>query len=272
METEKSILTREVVAISDRKKLGKLKGICVDYDTRAVSYYVVGSTSTGADLVLPFSKSLAMGDTFVTIQSREDFLGSNDPEATRVLAEGSHLVGLEVFSRAGNRLGVVEGFEFDPTYGDVTKIVLNKRLSFTSDAFVFFSSDFVFVDDGVATAHDIRTGVVKQKKKVGAKMVSKPRKATPAKTAKKSVIDAASEASKNKEVPVEEVPVEEEAPKASGEDAVLVEFLVGTVVNDTVESKDGEFKVTKGTKLTEELVAEAQKHDALLLLTMSVEA
>lgn len=256
METEKSILTREVVALAEHKKLGKLKGLRVDYDKRAISHFVVSNATTGADLALPFDKMLALGDTFMTVQSREDFLASSDASTERILTEGPRLVGLDVFSRAGNRLGVVEGLEFDPSYGNVTKIVLDKDTTFAEDTFMFFSEDFVFVDDGEATAADIRSGAP-GKQKAGAKMIEGQDAPEGMKEDdKKSVMEAAAE----------------KAQAGSDEDEVLVEFLIDTVVNDDVESKNGKFKVAKGTKLTKELVAEAQKHDALLLLTMSVEA
>lgn len=256
METEKSILTREVVALTEHKKLGKLKGLRVDYDKRAISHLVVSNATTGGDLVLPFEKMLAMGDTFMTVQTREDFLPSTDASTERILTQGPRLVGLEVYSRAGNRLGVVEGLEFDPNYGNVTKIVLDKDTSFAEETFMFFSEDFVFVDDGEATASDVRAGAA-GKQAAGAKMIEEQDAAEEEKAdEKKSVMEAA----------------EEEAKNDSDEDEVLVEFLIDTVVNEDVESKDGGFKVAKGTKLTKELVAEAQKHDALLLLTMSVEA
>jgi hypothetical protein len=38
-----------------------------------------------------------------------------------------------------------------------------------------------------------------------------------------------------------------------------------------VVSEDGGFKAEKGTVLTEELIAQAAEHDALLLLTINIE-
>lgn len=311
METNESILTREIVSIEDRKKLGKLKDLCVDCDTKAVSHYIVNSATTNAPLVLPFAKSLAVGDTFMTIQNREDFIPTTQEEAKTVVDEGFRVVGVEVFSQTGNRLGVVESYEFDPTYGVVTKIILGKRTSYSAETFVFFAPDFIFIDDGEATAQELRTGTKgKAKKKAAPKSAAKaPRKASPKPEASKealiddgaaraelktiedaiaaeaaaSVREADAEGNAEAAVDAAETVVEfleaeraqaAQAPAAeeADEDAVLKEFLVDAVVNDDVESKDGGFKVSKGTKLTKELVDEAQKHDALLLLTMSVEA
>lgn len=289
METNESILTREIVAIDDRKRLGKLKDLCVDCDTRAVSHYVVNSSTTNTALVLPFEKSLAVGDTFMTIQSREDLLPSSDAEAKSIIDEGFRLIGVEVFSKTGNRLGSVESYEFDPTYGLVTKIILGKRTSYTAETFVFFAPDFIFIDDGEATASELRTGTkAKSKKKSGAKMLTKaPRKAAAKPAAKEEDEEEVSAEAIVVEAEIEEIPEAVEVEETIGEveeteevseteesdeDAVLKEFLIDAVVNEDVESKDGQFKVAKGTKLTKELVDEAQEHDALLLLTMSVEA
>ncbi len=88
----------------------------------------------------------------MTAQSRDDFPGSTSDEAKSAIEQGFRLVGVEVFSRMGNRLSVVESYEFDPIYGTVTKITLGQRLSFPVERFVFSSSDFVFIDD--ARKHD----------------------------------------------------------------------------------------------------------------------
>ena len=289
METNESILTREIVAIDDRKRLGKMKELCVDCDTLSVCHYIVNSASTNTALVLPFEKSLAVGDTFITIQSRDDLIAPSEAEAERVINEGFRLLGVEVFSQNGNRLGTVESYEYDTTHGKITKISLGKRLAFTADAFVFFAPDFVFVDDGEVTAFEVRHGVkaAKGKKRPVPRVFAKGSREASAKGA-----TAAKEEAAPVEVPLEipvEAPVKEAPAKAvvepkpepkpepepvvetGNEDDVLKEFLLDAIVSDDVESKDGSFKVAKGTKLTQALIDEAQKHDALLLLTMSVE-
>jgi len=276
METNESILTREIVAIDDRKKLGKLKELCVDCDTLSVCHYIVNSAATNTALVLPFSKSLAVGDTFMTIQSRSDFVAPSEEEAQRVINEGFRLLGVEVFSQNGNRLGTIESYEFDTTHGKITKIVLGKRLAFTADTFVFFAPDFVFIDDGEATAFEVRSGAksAKGKKKPAPRVFAKGPREASAKPAAAVAAPAAPKPVKEAEVVIEAPVAEKEVAsttEVSSEDDVLKEFLLDSVVSADVESKNGLFKVAKGTKLTKALIDEAQKQDALLLLTMSVE-
>lgn len=80
--------------------------------------------------------------------------------------------------------------------------------------------------------------------------------------------DVMAEATRVEEEETQDAPVDA---RESDDDAALVEFLLGSTVTEDVTSKDGEFTVKKGTTLTQELVDEARAHDALLLLTMSVE-
>jgi sporulation protein YlmC with PRC-barrel domain len=257
VETNESILTREVVSLGDRKILGKLEGLRVDCDTCAISHFIVRNPSTGTSMVLPFNRSVAIGDTFLTIQSREDILPASQ-EADRIVDEGFKATGIEVFSKAGNRLGVVQGYEFDPTYGEVTKLDMGDDADFNADDFIFFSPDFIFVDDGEPTASEMRatpkTAAVKHE---------------PVSTAKPAWFDNASQQVEEAHVePVVELVADE--PAMSDEDQALREFLIGALVDDDVVSEDGLFKVAKGERLTAEQVTEAEKHEALLLLTMSV--
>jgi hypothetical protein len=274
-------------------------------------------------LVLPFGNALAVGDTFITIQAAGDVIPTIDPKSTDVLQNGYILVDAEVYSKTGNKLGHVSGYEFDPVFGTVTKISLDSRGSFTSDAFVFFSPEFVFVNDGEQTAKDLRGAQSTDEvapavatpavQPVAPAPVAQPAFAAPAAapavassapmppvatdapkpatdkapqdsepepSATKSEADTAKPATeKAPETDEAEKPdlgVDEDKKEAESQDSLTVgeevtAFLVGSVISEDVTSDDGEFFVAKGTVLTKELVETAQKHDALLLLTMSVE-
>ena len=300
METNESVLTREAVALDDRKRLGKIKDLCVDCDTCSVSHYIIMNPTTGTGLVLAVEKLISFGDSFATVQSRSDFMPVSE-ESNELIKNGFHLVGTEVYSRAGNRLGAIESYEFDPVYGKITKIFLGKKLAFDTDNFVFFTPEFVFVDDGETTSLDVRTGTKPSKKIKSKGKLTK--KLSPKKTTKStsSVNDSESEvapepvaasevvpeevtpevtpepvvAPEVKVAPLPEVepePVSEPEEEIGVEDDELKLFLIGQKVTEDVESVDGAFKVSQGTELTQQLIDEAEKHDALLLLTMSVDA
>lgn len=269
METNESILVRDVVGLDDRRVIGKMRELHVDCDTLAVSHYVVASATTTAPLVLPFGQALSVGDTFVTIQSRENFLPASSTEAQALIAGGFKLVGVEAYSRTGDKLGAVASYEFDPVYGTVTSLKLADGTVFAADAFVFFAPEFVFVDDGAKTAAELR-----ESGEPAAEVVAEEVVAVDEPVADEVLLadDVAALAVEDEIVEAfEEAAVEEEALELSEEDAQLVEFLIGKTLTEDVASADGVFVAARGVILTRELVEQAAAHDALLSLTMSVD-
>lgn len=319
METNESILTKGVVSIDDRKQVGKVKGVIVDCDTCGVSHYIVSSSSTNSSLVLPFEKSLAVGDTFMTIQSRDDFLATTDLTARGALEDNFDLVGLDVYSRAGSHLGVVKGFDIDTAFGTITKIDLEDGGSFDSDAYVFFAREFVFVDDGTKTDADIRIAAANSSDEEDddtaplAEPADEEEAVEPddaeevaeelEEEAVEDMIEAAEEEAEAAEAtegvleegegedPADGEASDEEAEAAAepeadsvaeegsdGEEAVeddpdaeLRAFLVGKKLIERVVSQDGSLVLEAGDEITEQVFANAQKCDAVLLLTMSVD-
>lgn len=253
METNESILTRSIVGLDERKVLGKMSSLRVDYDTQAVSHYIVLNASTNNAIALPFENAIATGDTFITVQSYGSFVDANSPAAKELVSDSNKLIGVEVYSRTGNTLGTVAGFDFDPVFGAIKSISLENGQEFQSEAFLFFAPDFVFVDDGSQSAEDLRQSAE-----------DAPAKKEP----------AAAPAAAAPAAPAAAAPAEAPATNADGlsnEDALLVDFLVGKVLNDDVTNSDDTFALPKGTEITREIALDAKKHDALLLLTMSVD-
>lgn len=277
METNESILVRDVVGLDDRRVIGKMRELRVDCDTLAVSHYVVASATTTAPLVLPFGQALSVGDTFVTIQSRENFLPASSTEAQALIAGGFKLVGVEAYSRTGDKLGAVASYEFDPVYGTVTSLKLADGTVFAADTFVFFAPEFVFVDNGAKTAAELRaTPVVAEEtvvEIVEAPEVEETVAEAEEEAAEEAVEEAVEEAIEEAaEAEAEAVAEEElEAPELSDEDAQLVELLVGATLVDDVTSEDGAFALKKDTVLTRAMVYDAISHDALLLLTLGAD-
>lgn len=263
METNESILTRSIVGLDDRKVLGKMRELRVDCDALAVSHYIVSSATTNTPLALPFANVIAVGDTFITVQSREDFLAASDAQAQALIGDGFALIGAEVYTRTGNKLGTVATYAFDPVFGTVTSLTLNDGTVFASSSFVFFAPEFVFVDDGAKTAAELRETPADELADEEALLADDVAAAVVEEEVEEAVEEAIEEA------------LEEEAEEAvldlSEEDAQLVEFLIGKVLVDDVTSTDGVFTASRGVVLTRELAEQAAAHDALLLLTMSVD-
>ncbi|HMM30394.1 MAG TPA: PRC-barrel domain-containing protein [Clostridia bacterium] len=62
----------------------------------------------------------------------------------------------------------------------------------------------------------------------------------------------------------------DEAPRTSRVNQESKQFLLGKTLQNDVGSDDGEFFAAKGTVLTEEVLDEAELHDAILLMTLNV--
>ena len=114
------------------------------------------NASTNNAIALPFENAIAVGDTFITVQSYGSFVDANSPASKELVSDSNKLVGVEVYSRTGNTLGTVTAFDFDPVFGAIKSITLDNGSEFKSDAFLFFAPDFVFVDDGSKSAADLR--------------------------------------------------------------------------------------------------------------------
>lgn len=153
--------------------------------------------------------------------------------------------------RAENLRLAATAFDFDPVFGAIKSITLDNGSEFKSDAFLFFAPDFVFVDDGSKSAADLRQAEDNTSDAPAAAPASTP--ATQPAPAAQPAAPAAN------------------ADGLSNEDALLVDFLIGKTLNDDVANADDTFALPKGTEITREIALDAKKHDALLLLTMSVD-
>lgn len=184
-------------------------------------------------------------------KSYGSFVDANSPASKELVSDSNKLVGVEVYSRTGNTLGTVTAFDFDPVFGAIKSITLDNGSEFKSDAFLFFAPDFVFVDDGSKSAADLRQAEDNTSDAPAAAPASAP--ATQPAPAAQPAAPAAN------------------ADGLSNEDALLVDFLIGKTLNDDVANADDTFALPKGTEITREIALDAKKHDALLLLTMSVD-
>lgn len=212
---------------------------------------IYANASTNNAIALPFENAIAVGDTFITVQSYGSFVDANSPASKELVSDANKLVGVEVYSRTGNTLGTVTAFDFDPVFGAIKSITLDNGSEFKSDAFLFFAPDFVFVDDGSKSAADLRQAEDNASDAPAAAPASTP--ATQPAPAAQPAAPAAN------------------ADGLSNEDALLVDFLIGKTLNDDVANADDTFALPKGTEITREIALDAKKHDALLLLTMSVD-
>lgn len=290
METNKTILMREVVSIGERKTVGAVKDIRIDCEGRSVSHFVIGDFVRGASRVLPYKGIRAVGDTFVTINKEDAFLDPASKPSKDLLEDGFKLVGVEVFSGDGDRIGSIGGFEFDPKTGSISSITLGDGAQYDASSVLFFSPKFVFVDGEAVAKEEPKQEEVKEEVKAEAPAavpVSAPAPAAAPAPAPAPVaapvaapapapapVPVKEEVKPEPESVVKEAVVEEKKEVASepSEEDSLRELLIGKKVSVQVKSKDGEFSIDKGSVITDEVFKEAAAHDVLLLLAVNVDA
>lgn len=265
METNETIVSRDVVALDDRKRTGSVKSLAVDFDLQRVSHYVITSASTGSSLVLPLEKAISVGDSFMTIKSHEDFLPLANSLARALGKNSPTIVGLNMYSCGGDCIGQIKGFEFDTVTGSIAKVVLDDDREFTKDDFVFFAPDFVFVDDGTPTDADKRESLMKDDVEPESE-----EEALQVEPEQGEEAEAAAEASAESE-PEEALELNQEAdPEVPVVDEAMKEYLIGKRVAERVVSSDGAFVIEAGEEITDDVLNAAEAADALLLLVMSV--
>lgn len=136
------------------------------------------------------------------------------------------------------------------------------------------------VSSGTASASSATTPSKAATPAPSASQQTAPASSTPTSAAK---TDTSSAPATKAKAPAASTPATQPAPAAqpaapaanadglSNEDALLVDFLIGKTLNDDVANADDTFALPKGTEITREIALDAKKHDALLLLTMSVD-
>ena len=253
METNKTILMREVVSIGERMTMGAVKDVCVDCEKGAVSHFVIGDFEHGAPRLLPYHEIRAVGDSFITINKEAVLLDPESRRSKEILENGCKLVGVEVFSGDGDRIGSVGGFEFEPKNGSISSITLSDGAEYPATNVLFYSPKYVFVES-----------IIEPEPAVVAEAVEEP------KVKAEQVIEEVKEEPAQEESAQEE-PVEESAKEEEKVEDSLRDLLIGKTMNEKVTSIDNAFVIEKGATITEEVFAEAEKHDALLMLTVNID-
>ncbi|MCH4184732.1 MAG: hypothetical protein LKF61_04515 [Eggerthellaceae bacterium] len=277
METNESILNRDVIVLDSRQRIGTIKDLHVDCDTKTVNEFVVDSASTHSVMVLPFEHTISIGDTFAVVQSRDDFLASNTPAAKLALVDGFTPLDMTVYARSGNRLGTVVGFEFDSITGTVEKIKLDTDATFERENLLFFTPEYIFVEDGQSTAQMIRAAaqesVTSQKRQGTA--VSGNRSARMGAATIPSGAENSNEqftdTSVKKSVRSQYNESKPDETESDNELEILRDSLKGSKLNEDVTSSNGNFSAKKGQVIDDKLFDQAKEENILDTLTMAVD-
>jgi len=299
METNKTILTREVVSLEDRVTVGDIKDMVVDCDHNKIGHFIVSNALEEGTSFLAFDDIIAIGDSYVTIRSKNSLIPNAGTLAEDIQKRECRLLGSEMLAESGNHYGFLKGFEFDSKTGALTKLVAFDSDPVDSQGILFLSREYIFVgalkplenvggpipqpvvQQPVAAPQPVQQPVAASQP-IAQPRPTQPQPSTfgqktpePSKPASSGFqpakpVSSAPSGFVSRPTPA---PAPQPAPAAPSADAKddLSDLLVGTVVGEDVASKDGQFSVKKGTTITEAILADAQKHDAALLLTMSID-
>lgn len=244
METNKTILLREIISLEDRGSVGTITDLLVDYAKKKVSHFCVRDAQTNTLSYLAPGSIVSAGHPYITIKNKSVLIPGNSTLTADIAKNEGSLLNIRMLSAQGDHVDFVKGFEFDPQSGEVSQLETYGSGMVAASSVLFFAKDYVCVDVDQSVGDSL---------------------------------DFSSAAAQQDELPVESAPAPapeppaQEKPEQASIDEELSELLIGAVVGEEVTSEDGAFSVSKGTVITEKLLAQAQEHDAVMLLTMSVD-
>lgn len=291
METNKTILMREIVSLEDRETVGTVKDLIVDCMHNKVGHFLVSDSVSGAVSLLALDDIIAIGDPYITIRSKRLMTPETSTLTADIMAQECSLIGIEMLSEAGNHFSFVRGFEFDEKTGSVTSLTTYDNSSVDAQSILFLSPQYIFVGSSQALEGAMRRPASQSHLQPIPEPVLRPQpqpqpQVQPAFSAEKKEESkpigggfqppkpASSGPSSFSSQATSSMPaVHPSQPQqpSSGAKDDLSDLLVGAVVGEDITSKDGLFTVKKGTTITKDILANAERHDATLLLTMSVD-
>ena len=252
METNKTILQREIISLEDRGAVGLVTEVLVDYTAGRVGHLCITEPKTGAQSYLAVGSIVSAGNPYITIKNKSVLIPENSTPTAEISKKEGRLINVEILSAEGDHFDFVKGFEFDPQSGAMTSLETYTSGPVEAQSILFLSKEYVCVDKGQTFAENLSyVDATSAQEEPAPASVSTPETYGSAQTTFASEPDTFS--------------------SAGTEDDELNGLLLGAVLGDDVTSKDGEFFVAKGTTITEEILADAQLHDAVLLLTMNVD-
>lgn len=289
MKKSSEVLGLTMIGIKEGMENGIAQDFMIDTNTKLVKYLILKSSSGYGFRVMNVSDVQAIGADYIIAPTIDDAINIYESkEIMEEIEKGFFILGTTVLSSTGDIIGTVSDFTFDEKTGKMDVIQLNDGNEFSADKITTLAGKMVFIDpDGSASSAIAQTAEITE---------------TPQAAVMEDVIEPAPElAASVSEVPIIEqqeeivVPTPEEIIIPQPEEIIMPEpeqilvpepvvvsepksaleqesmaFLLGKVVKSDVVSDDGLFQVAAGTKLTQELINEADKHDAILTLTLSV--
>jgi len=249
-----------VMGVNEGEQVAVVEKLLVGRQSKVVEYLSVNTGGSGViPSLLPFGDVLGIGHDYIVIQSADSIKKAYDnKELIAAAEEGLLLTGASILSSTGDLIDKIADYVVDEKTGEIMSLNLQGGQEVGGDKLVTLSSKFVFINaEGVE----------------------------PAVQATEAPAETAAEAAPAEPAVQEEAAVQEQAPEPVAQaepeaddsddfkpvlDEATLKFLIGQPVLADVRSDDGEFFIAEGTVLTEDILKDADKHGALLQVTMEI--
>ncbi len=261
MKKSSEVLGLKVIGIREGVENGIAQDFMIDTESKKIKYLILKSSSGYGFRVMNVTDVEAIGADYIITGSVENAINIYESkEIMEEIEKGFFILGTTVLSSSGNIIGTVSDFTFEEKTGEMDRVMLNDGHEFSASNIATLAGKMVFINEDGAVSKP-------------AEQIAEP---APEPVAEEVFVAEELPAVEEIEVPASPIvaeqaaPVAAEAPARSALEQESITFLLGKTVKSEVLSDDGMFRLEAGTELTEEIINLAEKHDAILTLTLSV--
>jgi uncharacterized protein YrrD len=127
MKKYDEILSLPVLSTKEGKNLGTLSRAVVDPKDNGVIIGFIVENSNSGEMYLPIKNVVSYGEDAVMAGSEKDLKAFYDkPEIIDAIELGKKIIGLDVLTRKGERIGMIDSFFFNKETGQITHYITSE--------------------------------------------------------------------------------------------------------------------------------------------------
>lgn len=267
MKKSSEVLGLKVIGIREGIENGIAQDFMIDTESKKIKYLILKSSSGYGFRVMNVTDVEAIGADYIITGSVENAINIYESkEIMEEIEKGFFILGTTVLSSSGNIIGTVSDFTFEEKTGEMDRIMLNDGHEFAASNIATLAGKMVFINEDGAVS---KPASIPDEAVFEAVTIEEPAVIAeePAPVFEPVMEEPVFEPVVEQIAPEPEVA---ESPARSALEQESINFLLGKTVKSEVLSDDGMFRLEAGTELTEEIINLAEKHDAILTLTLSV--
>ncbi len=294
MKKSSEVLGLRMMGIREGMENGIAQDFMIDTDSKLVKYLILKSSTGYGFRVMNVTDVQAIGADYIISESIDNAINIYESkEIMEEIEKGFFILGTTVLSSSGDIIGTVSDFSFDEKSGQMDVIMLDDGNEFAADKIATLAGKMVFVDPSgksiaqMAEMNAAAAAPAADETPVMEELDPEPVAEAQSEPEPDPVVEEPEEIVEEViiEEVVEEIVIPEPEPEEEAQPEPVVEaepeeksaletesmaFLLGKTVKSEVVSDDGMFRLEPGTELTQEIINLADKHDAILTLTLSV--